>query len=92
MLSIRFFKSGDVIVVHLRTEMMTKPVQGSAFVNERGMLTNWLVYGKLIVKLHMHVYDYLTCTEVYYVALWYCPSAYRITIAVHVGLYTCEMS
>ncbi len=22
-----------------------------------------LVYGKLIVKLHMHVYDYLTCTD-----------------------------
>ena len=27
-----------------------------------------LVYGKLIVKLHMHLYYYLTCTEVYYVA------------------------
>ena len=52
-----------------------------------------LVYGKLIVKLHMHLYDYLTCTtEVCYVALWYCPSACSITIAVHVGLYTCKMS
>ena len=39
-------ESGEAMVVHLRTEMMfanvlTKPVQGSAFVNERGMLTNW---------------------------------------------------
>jgi len=51
-ISIRYFwlcsklESGEAIVVHLRTEMMfanvlTKPVQGSAFVNERGMLTNW---------------------------------------------------
>jgi Reverse transcriptase (RNA-dependent DNA polymerase) len=51
-INIRYFwlcskvESGEAIVVHLRTEMMfanvlTKPVQGSAFVNERGMLTNW---------------------------------------------------
>ena len=26
--------------------------------------TNVLVYGKLIVKLHMHVNDYLTCTDI----------------------------
>ena len=51
-INIRYFwlcskvESGEAMVVHLRTEMMfanvlTKPVQGNAFVNERGMLTNW---------------------------------------------------
>jgi hypothetical protein len=49
--NIRYFwfcskvESDEAIAVHLRTEMfanvLTKPVQGSAFVNERGMLTNW---------------------------------------------------
>jgi hypothetical protein len=36
-----------------------------------------LVYGSLMVKFHMHVYDYLTCI---YVALWMSLSAYSITI------------
>ncbi len=38
--------SGEVVVKHMRTELMladilTKPLQGSAFVEERDALTNW---------------------------------------------------
>ena len=51
-INIRYFwlcskvELGEVVIVHLRTELMfanvlTKAVQGHAFVAERDLLTNW---------------------------------------------------
>ena len=51
-INIRYFwlcskvDTGEIVIIHLSTELMlanilTKPVQGSAFVRERRMFTNW---------------------------------------------------
>ena len=51
-INIRYFwlcskvDNGEILIVHLGTELMfanvlTKPVQGSSFIRERDMLTNW---------------------------------------------------